>query len=126
METSRNERDSLYSRSIRGKEMRQRKLGNNVIRDRMFQVGDVIRWVPNYAEWSEQEDRGLGVIIEADGTKCKAYWTGDKTIRKIDMVLERNTHVLQDYAPIPQVKEAIELALKSGRIVEDFNSVRVV
>ena len=106
--------------------MRQRKVGNMVIRDRIFQVGDVIRWAPNYADWSEQESRGLGVVIETNGAVCKAYWIGDKTIRTINTVLERNMHILQDYAPIPQVKEAIELALKSGRVVEDQRGVRVV
>jgi len=106
--------------------MRQRQIGHNVIRDRKLQVGDVIRWVPNYADWSEQEARGLGVIIETNGAICKAYWTGDKTIRTINTILERNTHILQDYAPIPQVKEAVELALKAGRIVEDHRSVRVI
>ena len=106
--------------------MRQRKIGNNVIRDRVFKVGDVIRWVPSYAEWSEQENRGLGIVIESSGHICKAYWTGDKTIRVIDTVLERNMYMLQDYAPIPQVKEAVDLALKSGRVVEDQRSVRII
>ena len=106
--------------------MRQRKIGNNVIRDRVFKVGDVIRWTPSYAEWSQQEERGLGIVIDSNGHKCKAYWTGDKTIREIDTVLERNMYILQDYAPIPQVKEAVELALKAGRIVEDQRSVRVI
>ena len=106
--------------------MRQRKIGNNVIRDRVFKVGDVIRWTPSYANWKQQEERGLGIVIETNGHVCKAYWTGDKTIRTINTVLERNMYILQDYAPIPQVKEAVELALKAGRVFEDQRNVRII
>jgi len=106
--------------------MKQRKIGNNVIRDRAYKVGDVIRWIPSYASWKQQDERGLGIVIEVNGHICKTYWTGDKTIRTLNTVLERNMYILQDYAPIPQVKEAVELALKAGRVVEDNRNVRVV
>jgi hypothetical protein len=104
-----------------GKEMReQRRLGNMIIRDRVFKVGDVIRWVPLYVSFEEQEARGLGIVTETEtsGIKVKSYWTGDKKIREIDMLLERNNYTLQDYAPIPQVAEAIEMVRELGGVIE--------
>ena len=96
----------------------QRRLGNMIIRDRVFKVGDVIRWVPLYVPFEEQEARGLGIVTESSGAKVKSYWTGDKKIREIDMPLERNNYILQDYAPIPQVAEAIEMVRELGGVIE--------
>jgi len=106
--------------------MRQRKLGNMIIKDRTFKVGDVIRWVSMYAPFNEHEERGLGIIFEVDGSNTKSYWTGDKKIRKINMVLEKSSYILQDYAPIPQVTKAIELARRLERIVEEDYCERVI
>ena len=104
----------------------QRRLGKMIIRDRIFKVGDVIRWIPLYASYDEQADRGLGVVIESKGGRGKSYWTGDKKIREFNMILERSNYVHQDYAPIPQVAEAIEIARELGGIVEGDNYLEQV
>jgi len=86
----------------------QRKLGNLIIRDRNFKMGEVFRWVPSYALLEDIKKRGFGIVIKAEGPRFEAYWTGDGKIRKHNLFLERNTYVLQDYAPIPQVAETIQ------------------
>ena len=105
----------------------QRKLGKMIIRDRVFKVGDVIRWIPLYATFEEQEDRGLGIVVESRGSIITSYWVGDKKIREFNMLLERSNYVLQDYAPIPQVAEAIERARELGGVVKgDYYSELVI
>jgi len=99
----------------------QRRLGDMIIKDRVFKVGDVIRWTPLYAKYSTQAERGLGVVIESKSGMIKSYWTGDKKIREFSMILERSNYILKDYAPIPQVAEAIEMARELGGVVKgDF------
>tara|TARA_Y100000590_G_scaffold461111_1_gene621950 strand:- start:728 stop:1024 length:297 start_codon:yes stop_codon:yes gene_type:complete len=94
----------------------QRRLGNMIIRDRTFKVGDVIRWTPLYVSLEAQEKRGLGVVIESKNETVKSYWTGDQKIREFNMTLERSNYILQDYAPIPQVAEAIKMARELGEL----------
>ena len=108
--------------------MSQRRLGNMIIRDRKYKVGDVIRWVSTYAHFVDQEKRGLGVVVEArdNGQTLKVYWAGDKKIRDMDARLMRNNLALQDYAPIPQVAEAIVRARAEGLVVEEGYCERVV
>ena len=106
----------------------QRRLGNMIIRDRKYRVGDVIRWIPSYAMFADEEERGLGIVVEAsdDSRMIKAYWTGDKKIREIDTFLMVSNFLLQDYAPIPQVAEAIVLARAEGLVVEENYCERVL
>ena len=93
----------------KGRNMKkQRKQGELVIKDRNFKIGEVFRWVPSYASQEDVEARGFGIVVKADGPSFEAYWTGDGKVRKHDLTLERNTCILQDYAPIPQVAETIE------------------
>ena len=89
-----------------------------IIKDRIFKVGDVIRWIPLYTHYGKQAERGLGIVIESKDAMIKSYWTGDKKIREFSMTLEASNYVLQDYAPIPQVAEAIEAARELGGVVE--------
>ena len=97
-----------------------------IIKDRIFKVGDVIRWIPLYAQYSIQAERGLGVVIESKDGMVRSYWTGDKKIREFNMTLEASNYVLQDYAPIPQVAEAIEAARELGGVVEGDNYLEQV
>ena len=58
------------------------------------------------------ETRGLGIIVKADGPIFEAYWTGDGKVRKGDCRPLSHSYILQDLAPIPQVKEYIEKITK--------------
>ena len=86
----------------------QRKQGNLIIRDRNFKVGEVFRWIPTHDTAQRSESRGFGIVVKADGPRFEAYWTGDGKVRKHDLTLWRNSYILQDYAPIPQVAETLQ------------------
>ena len=85
----------------------QRKLKELVIRDRGFKVGDVFRWAPSHSSQKVVESRGFGIVTEVNGAHFKSYWTGDGEIRNHDMRLTHSSFILQDYAPIPEVAEAL-------------------
>ena len=50
-------------------------------------------------------------MVKAEGTKFEAYWTGDGEVRKADAIIP-GQFVLQDIAPIPQVKEYVDNIMK--------------
>jgi len=83
------------------------KHGKIYSKNRYFKVGDVVKWTPAYASQDDVESRGLGIVIGSEGTKFEAYWTGDGKVRK-DSAFLPGCFVLQDTAPIPQVKEWVD------------------
>ena len=62
------------------------KIGGEYSTDRYYKVGDVIRSIPvtrgtgAYARCRQ----GLGIIVEVNGPRFEAYWTGDGKLRKAD------------------------------------------
>ena len=87
------------------------KYGKIHSKNRYFKVGDVIKWTPSYVKSKDIDSRGLGIVVKAEGTKFEAYWTGDGEVRKADAIIP-GQFVLQDIAPIPQVKEYVDNIMK--------------
>ena len=83
------------------------KHGKIYSKNRYFKAGDVIKWTPAYPSSTDVESRGLGIVINSKGSKFEAYWIGDGKVREADAFLP-GCYVLQDVAPIPQVKEYID------------------
>ena len=86
------------------------KIGGEYSTDRYYKVGDVIRPVPvtqgtgAFARCRQ----GLGIVVEVNGPRFEAYWTGDGKLRKADCRPMGFAYKLQDLAPIPQVAEVIK------------------
>jgi hypothetical protein len=79
------------------------KHGELFSKDRDYKVGDVLRWVPNNANWEKVEDKGLAVVIKASGPLFTVFWLGDESISEHDARWEG--FKLQDLAALPQVVE---------------------
>ena len=77
------------------------KHGELFSKDRDYKVGDVLRWVPNSANWEKVEDKGLAVVIKASGPLFTVFWLGDESISEHDARWEG--FKLQDLAALPQV-----------------------
>ena len=90
------------------------KISYEHVKNRYFKVGDVIKWTPRYITLSEVKAREMGIVVSVgEGTKFKAYWTGDGVVREHCAFLP-GSFVLQDLAPIPQVKEYVEKVLEEN------------
>lgn len=87
------------------------KIGGEHSTDRYYKVGDVIRAIPvtqGHSAVRDKQRQGLGIVVEADGPRFEAYWTGDGKLRKGDSRPIGYAYKLQDLAPIPQVAESIK------------------
>jgi hypothetical protein len=93
--------------------MEYKKYGKIHSKNRNFKVGDVVKWTPSYVSFEGVEARGLGIVVRTRGTKFDAYWTGDGVVREHCTFLP-GSFVLQDLAPIPQVKEYVEKVLEKN------------
>ena len=71
---------------------------------RYFKVGDVLKWTPAYTLHKRVVERGLAVVVKAEGPKVQVYWLGSGEITDHDVRLS-GMFQLQDLAPMPEVAE---------------------
>ena len=78
--------------------------------DRGYKVGDVLRWVPSHRSWDEVEDKGLAVVIKAEGPSFTVFWLGDEDITSHDS--RWGGFKLQDLAPMPEVAGSVDKLIR--------------
>ena len=84
-----------------------KKIGGLKNNDRLFKVGDVIRFVGPHHTTESIEKKGVGIVVSAEGPIFETYWLGDGKIIKADARWP-GIYKLQDFAPVPQVAEWLE------------------
>jgi len=93
--------------SVENKIDELKKIGGLKNNDRLFKVGDVIRYVGPGQTAEAIEEKGVGIVVAVDGPIFETYWVGDEKIRKADARWP-GIYKLQDIAPIPQVAEWVK------------------
>jgi len=71
---------------------------------RWFKVGDVLKWTPAYTLHKRVVERGLAVVVKAEGPQTQVYWLGTGEITDHDVRMP-GVFQLQDLAPMPEVAE---------------------
>ena len=94
------------------------KFGKIKTNPRYFKRGDVIKRTPMYGP-DPTEEVGVGIVLEADGSRFKAFWTRTEEILHHNALMP-NSFCLIDSAPLLEVVEIIEN--KFMNIDEDFSS----
>ena len=79
----------------------------NSLKPRWFKVGDILKWTPAYSNIERVRERGVAIVIKAEGPKIKVYWTGDGKVSDHDVRLPQQFQ-LQDIEPMPQVSEWVK------------------
>tara|TARA_R110001592_G_scaffold356129_1_gene657491 strand:+ start:353 stop:679 length:327 start_codon:yes stop_codon:yes gene_type:complete len=74
---------------------------------RWYKIGDVIKWTPKYASQDKYNERGLGVVVKAQGPNIQVYWLGNGELTKHDVRMPQ-IFQLQDLAPMPEVADWLE------------------
>ena len=74
---------------------------------RWYKIGDVVKWTPTYVSQEKVDERGLGVVVKAQGPNIQVFWLGNEEISKHDVRLPQ-VFQLQDLAPMPEVAEWLE------------------
>ncbi len=82
------------------------KFGEIYTRPRYFKRGDVIRRTPTYGS-DPTGEIGVGIVIESQGPRFKAFWTKVEEIRHGDALLP-GQYCLVDSAPLMEAVELIE------------------
>lgn len=78
---------------------------------RYFKVGDVLKWTPAYISIERVRERGLAIVVAAEGPKIKVYWTGNGEISNHDVRMPQ-LFQLQDLAPMPEVAHLLKTIQK--------------
>ena len=93
--------------SIKNKIDELKKVGGLKNNDRLFKVGDVIRYIGRGLTSDAIREKGVGIVISVNGPFFETYWVGEEKISKADFRWP-GVYKLQDIAPIPQVAEWVK------------------
>ena len=93
---------------IKNKLSELKKIGGLKNNDRLFKIGDVIRFVGPGQTTDAITEKGLGIVVSIDGPLFEIYWVGDGKISKADARWP-GIYKLQDIVPVPQVAEWVRV-----------------